>query len=107
MLFSAIARMISVESRAGGAAPGRGELLLPAAFARGRPAWPLGIASVAASEFAWELLGSSPIASTPCCSVGTPEPGLLPFTGVTRLPRYYEPLRHPFGPDALGVCSPR
>ena len=27
------------------------------------------------------------------------EPGLLPSIGVTRLPQYYEPLRHPTAPD--------
>jgi hypothetical protein len=58
-------------------------------------AWPSGIAFVAASGSSRALLGSPPIASIPCCSVRALEPGLLPSTGITRLRRYYEPLRHP------------
>jgi hypothetical protein len=50
-------------------------------------AWPSDIVSVAASGFSRTLLGSPPIAPTPCCSVRTLEPGLLPSTGITRLPR--------------------
>jgi len=70
-------------------------------------AWPSDIASVAASGPAPALLDSSSIASSPCCSVRTLEPGLLPSTGITRLPRYYEPLRHPLRPDARGAGCPR
>ena len=32
-------------------------------------------------------------------SVTAPHLRPLPSTGITRLPRYYEPLRHPVGPD--------
>ena len=35
------------------------------------------------------------IASVPCCFVRILELGILPSTGITRLPRYFEPLRHP------------
>ncbi len=69
-------------------------------------AWPSDIASVAASGFSRALLGSPPIAPTPCCSVRILEPGLLPSTGITRLRRYYEPLRHPLRPGARCVCWP-
>ncbi len=69
-------------------------------------AWPSDIAFVAASESCRALLDSSSIASIPCCSVRTLEPGLLPSTRITRLHRYYEPLRHPAGPVTRGVCWP-
>jgi hypothetical protein len=41
------------------------------------------------------------IAAFPCCFVRTLEPGPLRSTGVTRLPRYYGPLRHPARPSRL------
>jgi hypothetical protein len=69
-------------------------------------AWPSDIASVVASGSSRALLDSSSIASFPCCSVRTLEPGLLPSTGITRLQRYYEPLRHPLRPDAQRACWP-
>ncbi len=69
-------------------------------------AWPSDIASVAASGSSRALLDSSSIASIPCCSVRTLEPGPLPSTGITRLQRYYEPLRHPLRPGARCVCWP-
>ncbi len=58
-------------------------------------AWPSGIASVAAPGLHGALLDSSSIAAFPCCFVCILEPGPLPSTGITRLHRYYEPLRHP------------
>src|SRR5205823_6680357 len=51
----------------------------------------------AASEHVSELLGfpiSRPLAA--CCVCLEPRP--LPSTGITRLQRYYEPLRHPSAP---------
>ena len=58
-------------------------------------AWPCSIASVAAPGSSGALLDASSIAAFPCCFVRILEPGPLPSTGVTRLHRYYEPLRHP------------
>src|SRR5262249_10717328 len=58
-------------------------------------AWPSGIASVAAPGSIRALLDSSSIAAFPCCFVSALEPGFLPSTSVSRLQRYYEPLRHP------------
>src|SRR5271165_6563686 len=51
----------------------------------------------AASEHFSELLGC-PISRslTACCVCLEPRP--LPSTGIARLPRYYEPLRHPSAP---------
>ena len=52
----------------------------------------------AASEHVSELLGcpiSRPLAA--CCVCLELRP--LPSTGITRLPRYYEPLRHPSAPS--------
>jgi hypothetical protein len=45
-----------------------------------------------------ELLGSAPISRLSAPSTMGLELGSLPSTGVTRLPRYYEPLRHPKRP---------
>jgi len=70
-------------------------------------AWPSVIAFVAASGSCRALLDSSSIASIPCHSVRIPEPGPLPSTGVTRLHRYYEPLRHPPGPSTRSACWSR
>ncbi len=92
-------------------------LLLPASGSRTRfileactmsqaLAWPSDIASVAASRSSRALLDSSSIASIPCCSVRALEPGPLSSTGITRLQRYYEPLRHPLRPGARCVCWP-
>ena len=57
--------------------------------------WPSDIAFVAASGSCRALLDSSSIASVPCRSVRILEPGPLSSPGVTRVHRYYEPLRHP------------
>ena len=58
-------------------------------------AWPSGIAFVAAPGFLRVLLDPWSITFIPCRFVRILEPGLLPSTGVNRLHRYYEPLRHP------------
>src|SRR5258708_1533867 len=49
----------------------------------------------ATSEHLVELLGSSPIPRSFVASCVSFQLRLLPFTGVTRLRQYYEPLRHP------------
>ena len=61
-----------------------------AAFAD--PAWPSRIAPVGASGVLRGLLGSRQSPS-PRLVRARPEPGPLPSTGVTQLPRYYGPLR--------------
>src|SRR5258708_4071285 len=52
----------------------------------------------ATSEHSMELLGSSPIPRSFVASCVSFQLRLLPFTGVTRLRQYYEPLRHPSQP---------
>src|SRR5580658_7479109 len=53
-----------------------------------------------------ELLGSSPIALALVASCVRLQLKPLPSTGVTRLPRYYEPLRHPSQPGlSLTSCQ--
>ena len=52
-----------------------------------------------------ELLGSSPISRSFVASCVSFQLRLLPSTGVTRLPRYCEPLRHPKRPGlSLTSC---
>src|SRR5260370_29941729 len=72
------------------------------------PAWPSRTAPVGASGGSRGLLGSRQSPSPRL--VGThPEPGPLPSTGVTQLPRDYEPLRRlprP-APDPTGPETPR
>jgi hypothetical protein len=54
----------------------------------------------------------SPLSLSFSSATGLLELGSLPSTGVTRLPRYYEPVRHPRRPDLslagvrLGFLSP-
>ena len=53
-----------------------------------------------------ELLGSSPIPRSFVASCVSFQLRLLPFTGVTRLRRYCEPLRHPRRPGlSLASCQ--
>src|SRR6185369_5789767 len=60
----------------------------------------------ATSEHLVELLGSSPIPRSFVASCVSFQLRLLPFTGVTRLHRYYEPLRHPSQPGrSLASCQ--
>src|SRR3990172_9676427 len=56
------------------------------------PAWPSRTALVGASGFVRELPGSRQSPSPQLVQAHL-EPGLLPSTGVTRVPQYYEPLR--------------
>src|SRR5258708_12187523 len=52
------------------------------------------------------LLGSSPIPRSFVVSCVSLQLRLLPFTGVTRLRQYYEPLRHPSQPGlSLTSCQ--
>jgi len=51
-----------------------------------------------ASEPSLEVLGSSPIPFALATSCVDLEPRPLPSTGVTRIPRYYGPIRHPTRP---------
>ena len=60
----------------------------------------------ATSERLGELLGSSPIFLSFVASCVSFQLRLLPSTGVTRLRRYYEPLRHPSRPGlSLASCQ--
>src|SRR6266404_884511 len=60
----------------------------------------------ATSEHSMELLGSSPIPRSFVASCVSFQLRLLPFTGVTRLRQYYEPLRHPSQPGlSLTSCQ--
>src|SRR5438445_7775121 len=60
----------------------------------------------ATSEHLVELLGSSPIPRSFVASCVSFQLRLLPSTGVTRLHRYYEPLRHPIRPGlSLASCQ--
>src|SRR5215471_5523488 len=52
----------------------------------------------ATSEHLVELLGSSPIFPSFVASCVSFQLRLLPSTGITRLHRYFEPLRHPIRP---------
>src|SRR5437588_5697961 len=70
---------------------------------RARNCWPsdttpirlrLALIRLAASGYSLELLGC-PISNPSLASCADPEPGPLPSTGITRLHRYYQPLRHP------------
>src|SRR5712692_9281277 len=66
------------------------------------PAWPSRTAPVGASGGSRGLLGSRQSPSPRL--VGThPEPGPLPSTGVTQLPRYYGPLRRLPRPSPKGL----
>ena len=60
----------------------------------------------AASEPYWRLLGSSPISRLSSLLASAFELRPLPSTGITRLPRYYGPLRHPRRPG-LSLASVR
>ena len=54
----------------------------------------------------WGLLGSSPIPPSFVASCVSFQLRPLPSTGITRLPRYYGPLRHPIRPGlALTSCQ--
>src|SRR5260221_13221582 len=58
------------------------------------------------SEHSMDLLGSSPIPRSFVASCVSFQLRLLPFTGVTRLRQYYEPLRHPSQPGlSLTSCQ--
>src|SRR5713226_7903275 len=60
----------------------------------------------ATSERLMELLGSSPIPRSFVASCVSFQLRPLPSTGVTRLRRYYEPLRHPTRPGlSLASCQ--
>src|SRR6266581_5933508 len=60
----------------------------------------------AASEYLVELLGSSPIPRSFVASCVSFQLRPLPSTGITRLRRYYEPLRHPSQPGlSLASCQ--
>jgi len=60
----------------------------------------------ATSEHLVELLGSSPIPRSFVASCVSFQLRLLPSTGVTRLHRYNEPLRHPSRPSlSLASCQ--
>src|SRR5438128_7150560 len=60
----------------------------------------------ATSEHLVELLGSSPIPRSFVASCVSFQLRLLPSTGVTRLHRYNEPLRHPIRPGlSLASCQ--
>jgi hypothetical protein len=60
----------------------------------------------ATSEHLVELLGSSPIPRSFVASCVSFQLRPLPSTGVTRLHRYYEPLRHPKRPGlSLASCQ--
>src|SRR6266481_4885950 len=60
----------------------------------------------ATSEHLVELLGSSPIPRSFVASCVSFQLRPLPSTGVTRLRRYYEPLRHPTRPGlSLASCQ--
>src|SRR6266566_7608532 len=60
----------------------------------------------AASEYLVELLGSSPIPRSFAASCVSFQLRPLPSTGITRLRRYYEPLRHPIRPGlSLASCQ--
>ena len=51
---------------------------------------------------------SAPLSSRlclPCCQSRYKTAGPLPSTGVTRLPRYYQPLRHPLACQPISRCS--
>ena len=71
----------------------------------------VGCGSVMASEASEPLNGGArlaPISWLSCSFDHGLELGSLPSTGVTRLPRYYEPLRHPERPGlALAGCRLR
>jgi len=55
---------------------------------------------------AWELSGLSPISLSIVASCVRLQLKPLPSTGITRLPRYYEPLRHPSRPGpSLTSCQ--
>ena len=59
----------------------------------------------ATSEHSVELLGSSPIPRSFVASCVSFQLRPLPSTGITRLRRYYEPLRHPSQPGlSLTSC---
>lgn len=69
------------------------------------PAWPSHKALVGASESSRELPGSRQSPS-PQLVRTHPEPGLLPSPGVTRVHRYYEPLRRLSSqPSDEGIAS--
>src|SRR5208283_4032900 len=60
----------------------------------------------ATSDYLVELLGSSPIPRSFVASCVSFQLRLLPSTGVTRLHRYNEPLRHPIRPGlSLASCQ--
>src|SRR5260221_13575915 len=60
----------------------------------------------ATSDHSMEFLGSSPIPRSFVASCVSFQLRLLPFTGVTRLRQYYEPLRHPSQPGlSLTSCQ--
>ena len=60
----------------------------------------------ATSENNWELSGSSPISLSAVASCVRLQLKPLPSAGVTRLHRYYEPLRHPSQPGlSLTSCQ--
>src|SRR5229473_1787206 len=69
---------------------------------RSAPAWPSRRALVGASGSFRELLGSRQSPS-PRLVRARPEPGPLPSTGVTQLPRYYGPLRRLPRPSPKGL----
>ena len=67
--------------------------------ALGQDITPARVTPSAVSEHWPELLGC-PISAPSLASCVSPEPRSLPSTGITRLPQYYEPLRHPTAPGA-------
>ena len=59
-----------------------------------------------ASRHCSELPGSSPIPCRSLCRNTSPGPGALPSIGVTRLRRYYGPIRHLEGPAPYLAIPP-
>src|ERR1700677_5253037 len=59
------------------------------------------VAPPATSERFVEVLGSLPISLSFVASCADLQPRPLPSTGITRLQRYYEPLRHPSRPNTI------
>src|SRR5262249_6378461 len=80
----------------------------PCRTARGSAAWAIPslcrATPSATSEHYWGLLGSSPIPPSFVTSCVSFQLRPLPSPGITRLHRYYEPLRHPRRPG-LALAS--
>jgi hypothetical protein len=57
------------------------------------------VAVFGSRTFVWEVDRPAPLSLSFSSTSGLLELRPLPSTGVTRLPRYYEPVRHPRRPD--------